>query len=320
MTSRFSLTTSKGVLGNRIAFLIPGEVTDGFLSQIAMFNLALRHQDAPLREARLIAYLGCEEGVEVPERWRRHLRDVEFRLVRRPESERQNMVQAPMRFMNDDPDLDYVFLCDADTLLTGDLNEVLAQLAHGFPVVGVLAHVPPKGMDTAQSWQELSMSTTGRPIELRHRYTLASPSFTERAPFYLNHGFIGFRADALREFQKLYPKLRQKAAEVLAMPNFAGQVGLSLTVNALGWEGSVLPLRFNFPNDPKAYALHPYEGTDIRLIHYLRENAFKRSKLFADQAAFDAFLNTPPQIFDQHFHQALMIYTNGEYPFAAEYA
>ncbi|MBY6067780.1 hypothetical protein KUW17_13570 [Leisingera aquaemixtae] len=318
MVSRFSVAADMGISGNRIAFLIPGEVTDGFLSQVAMFNVTLRSQKAPLCDARLIAFLGCEDGVEVPERWRRHLKDVEFRLIRRPESERQKMVQAPMRFMIDDPDLDYVFLCDADTLLTGDLREVLAQLACGFPVAGALAHLPPRGMETAESWQALSTATTGRPIELRYKYTLTHPNIALRAPFYLNHGFIAFRTDALREFQQLYPELRQKAADVLEMPNFAGQVGLSLTVNALGWEGSVLPLRFNFPNDIRAYAMHPYEGSDIRLLHYLRENAFRRSTLFADKAAFDAFMGSAPQQSDQHFHQALMNLTNGEYPFATD--
>ena len=46
--------------GRRICFSIPGEPTDGFLSQISMFNLALRKAPAPLCNARIIAYLGCD--------------------------------------------------------------------------------------------------------------------------------------------------------------------------------------------------------------------------------------------------------------------
>lgn len=316
MSSSFSLNPDTDIPGHRIAFLIPGEVTDGFLSQIAMFNISLRYQPAPLCNARLIAYLGCEDGVEIPERWQHHMKDVEFRLIRRPESESTKMVQGPLRFMIDDTDLDYVFLCDADTLLTGDLNEVLAQLVFGFPVAGAIAHLPPKGMENPEAWQALSQSITGKPIKLRHRYAILNPKISLRAPFYLNYGFVAFRTDALREFQKIYLDINQKAADALAEPRFSGQVGFSLAMNALDWQGSVLPMRFNFPNDMRAYALHPYEGSDIRLIHYLRERSFKRATLFSKQGAFDAFLRSSPQQADQHFHQALMIYTNGEYPFA----
>ncbi len=299
---------------NGICFSIPGEVTEGFLSQIAMFNLALRALPAPLGAARIVVSLGCAPGTSVPARWQPYLRDVEIRLVHRPDSEKQNLIQAPIRFCEDDPTLDYVILCDADTLILGDISEVLHLLGRGFPVAGMIAHFPPFDAD---EWGDLSTRLTGSPIEQPYLYTLmdAKTAYTQRAPFYINHGFLAFRADALRTFATPYVQMRKVVAETIERPFFSGQVALSLTLNALGWRGAPLPMRYNFPNDQRAFDLHAHEALDIRVLHYLRERHFQRASLFADAESFHAFIDTPPEAPDAPLHAAIMRLTEGRYPF-----
>lgn len=304
--------------GDRICFSIPGEVTDGFLSQIAMFDLALRALPTPFCDARVIAYLGCEDGVVIPARWQPHLRNVEIRLIRRAASEAHLIAQAPRRFTEVDDTLDYVILCDADTMLLGGIGDVLLPLAQGAPVAGVIAHLPPPGF-TNDTWRGISTELSNRPIELKYPYTLQPPDTganAPRAPFYLNHGFVAFRADALRDFCPTYLDMRKSLASRMKLPIFAGQVGLSITLHALGWQGVALPMRYNFPNDDRAFDLHRSEIQDVRVLHYLRENNYLRSEIFAKEEAFRRFVDIEPASFDRILFDALARLTGGDYPFS----
>lgn len=308
------------VQGVRLCFSIPGEVTDGFLSQIAMFALVLRALPAPWSQARIIAYLGCEPGVTIPPRWQPHLADVECRLFHRPASEAHLIEQARRRFTDVPEACDYVFLCDADTLILGGLDEAVHALAQGAPVAGVIAHFPPPQFSDAE-WDAQALALTGRVLARPYVYTLQEPPARYgqpvlRAPFYLNHGFVGFRADALRIFGPQFHQARSAAMGYLKLPIFGGQLALTLTMAHLGWTGAVLPMRYNFPNDPRAVALHRYEAQDIRVLHYLRENYYRRSTLFADPAQFAAYLALEDLPLEEQILQAsLMRFTGGEYPF-----
>lgn len=303
--------------GRRIGFLIPGEPTDGFLSQIAMFDLALRHAPAPICDARLIAYLANDRRSTLPERWRAPLNNVEARFVPSQTEDHPYGAHAARRFAEDDPDLDIVILSDADTMVLGDLRDVLRLLAQGFPVTGVIANSPPFKEDL---WANLSTRLTGRAISQPYFYTLMDPATAAlanapRAPFYANHGFLAFRGDALRQFSAPYLKMRMAVTRTMERPFFAGQIAMALTVHALEWHGVALPMRYNFPNDDRALALHRYEAQDVRILHYLRERNYHRSELFASRAGFEKFVQKPPDAADQTLYQALMHLTGGDYPF-----
>ena len=98
-------------------------------------------------------------------------------------------------------------------------------------------------------------------------------------------------------------------------PFFAGQIALAMTVHALGWRAAPLPMRYNFPNDDRALALHLHEAQDVRVLHYLRERNYRRTELFASRAGFESYIAKPPDMADQVLHRALMWLTGGEYPF-----
>ncbi len=305
--------------GDRIALAIPGEINDGFLSQIAAFRLALRRLPPPYGEARILAFLGAKSATEqVPERWCTALQDVDIRIVTRDPTEGY-VPQARARFGIDEPGLDYVFLCDADTLPLGPFDKALSKLLRGAPVVGVVAHGPPPHFRHSD-WNALANELTGTPLTFPHRYTIwrpKNPGMAEaiRAPFYLNHGIVGFRADALRIFHEPYLALRAAVEARVDPPAFAGQMALTLTLHHLGLKGAALPMRFNFPNDDRALALYPKEARDVRLLHVLREARFQRATLFADPGAFATFMSARPEGADALVYDALMRLTCGEYPF-----
>ncbi|KXF75000.1 hypothetical protein ATN84_20120 [Paramesorhizobium deserti] len=314
---------SAPAVGTRIAFSIPGEPEDGFLSQIALFDLALRQMSQPLRDARVIAHLRGGEATVVPLRWRPHLKNVELRFIKpAPDQKPAYATQAMDRFRINEPDLDVVILCDADTLLLGGIDDVLRQLALGTPVAGVIAHFPPPDFqDPNQDWRDLSKRIIGSSVTLLHPYTLVDPNLVQGqdrplAPFYLNHGFLAFRADALKEFSRRYIDMRARVAgHMTKYPQFVGQVSLTLTQHELGWKPAALPMRYNFPNDARALDLHKYEAGDIRVLHYLRERSYKRNELSSSDTAFYRFMKLELDAADRIVQSALQRITGGEYPF-----
>ena len=309
--------------GRRICLSIPGEPTDAFLSQIAMFRMAVRVQPQPLRSARIVAYLGTEETHPVVSaRWLPHLDDVEIRFVDPGDVRRLGYAaQGGARFRPVDESVDYVVLCDADTLLIGDLGEVFRHLERGAPVAGVIAHFPPATFTQPhQDWVRISEAITGRRIPLEYTYSLLSPQHGAwapgvRAPFYVNHGFLPFRADALAELAVVNARMRERIAEVEGATFFQGQIALSLSIHELGWSPVELQMRYNFPNDPLAVHLHLQDAHTVRVLHYLRERNFKRGEVFASQAAFDTFVASAPDGPDGLLHSALLRLTGGVYPF-----
>ena len=74
-------------------------------------------------------------------------------------------------------------------------------------------------------------------------------------------------------------------------------------------------MRFNFPNDPIADELYPYELENVILIHYLRTNLFNRHRIFADLIDFRQFIRAPLIGSNKIFQSYVLHLTDGTYPF-----
>jgi hypothetical protein len=304
-----------------ICFVLAGELNDCFLSQIAMFNLAVNKSNSLPTNIQIKAYLGTDDNCTIPVRWRKHLEGVEIVYIQKQFYPDIYIPQAMFRFVGDYTGVDYVILCDADTLILGSIDHVIQQLYYGYPVSGVIAHYPPSCFeDSNKDWQSISKKLTNKSITLPYNYTLMNSNELAiknhpKSPFYLNHGFLAFQSDALKEFSTQYVKMRKLVCEIINPPFFAGQIALTLTVNDLGWQGDTLSMKYNFPNDEKALKLHAYESQDIRVLHYLRENNINRCSLFSEQIAFNSFISKIPPYSDEILHIAIMKLTKGIYPF-----
>ena len=76
-----------------------------------------------------------------------------------------------------------------------------------------------------------------------------------------------------------------------------------------------LPMRFNFPNDPRFDRRYPVELDNILLVHYLRTRLFDRHTLFTDEAQFARFMTAPLKGSNHAFRDAVRRLSGGRYPF-----
>jgi len=305
----------------RICFSIAGESNNHFVSQIAMFNLALRQLPEPYSQAHIKAFLGVEDEHNYDQKWGDHLTNVEIISIKKRNYSSVYIPQALQRFCANYSDYDYVIMCDADTLILGDLDEVLSSLSKQEPIAGVLAHLPPSNFSNPNNnWREISHKLCKKSINLRYKYTLidyeeGQNTKSLRAPYYLNNGFIAFHAQSFSDFSAVYPNMRELVCELINPPFFAGQIALALTINHLNWEGICLPMRYNFPNDSRAIKQHGSEANDVIVLHYLRENNYSRSTLFSQENTFYQFLELNHTVPDRLVFDAIMKLTKGHYPF-----
>ena len=306
----------------KIEFLLCGSPTDAFYSQTAMFRLALDSLGGIYRQARLVLCIGDGDVASVPDRWRRHLRDVDVLWVPR-KAFRDVGSGGDFRYEVLDAGCDLSLLCDADTLLLAEIDSAALQRMVERPGIrGVIAHFPPPFGDTAglgrvgrdprDFWQALSRAVLGRPLPLDHRHTLTPEPVA--CPFYVNYGVLIGGFEPLRalydQLRVVQPKIRRHVGN-----QFFAQMGVALACAAADLATEALPLRYNFPNDPLADAMHPGELADVRFMHYLRTQVFDRHRIFASAADFEAFMRLELGGSNGVFQDRVRRITAGSYPF-----
>lgn len=305
----------------KIEFLLCGSPTDAFYSQTAMFRLALDSLGGIYRRARLVLSIGDGEVAAVTARWRPHLRDVEVLGMPRTTA-RESTSSGMFRYTVLDASCDLSLLCDADTLPLAAIDPaVLQHMAERPAIRGVIAHFPPpfaasgllRGCRSPQDvWQTLARSVLHRPLPLDHRHTLTREPTA--CPFYVNYGVVIGGFESLRA---LYDQLRivQPQARRFLGNEFHAQVGLTLACQAAGLATEALPMRYNFPNDPLADAMHAGELEQVKFMHYLRTEAFDRHRIFASAAEFGSFLRLELSGSNRVFQDRVREITAGTYPF-----
>ena len=304
----------------KIDFLISASPSRGMLSQIALFKLCLLSLGGFYSRARLVAVLGDHEKEVLPSTWRHWFDDIEVEWAHRPGAENPHYrAQHDVRFEVMRRDADIVFLCDADTVPMRPFDGLMEDLMARPALAGVIAHYhfPINGQkgDPKRDWSMLASRIIGSGIDTPNRYTLHSPECTDRAPFYINYGLFAGPPDLLSEFYRRDRQLRDLVADVIGGHWWAPQVSLALTCAELQLPTLALPVRYNFPNDPKAESLYPEDLIQIVFLHYLRLQFFDRQKVFADPYAFGEFLDLNLAGSNRTFQDFVLRLTGGRYPF-----
>lgn len=310
----------------KLDFVIPGSATPAFFSQIAFFRLCLNALGGHYADARVAAVLGDHKSEDIPDRWRRHLGNVDV-IWAHPPGAANPMYQAQTLgcFPAVRPDADVAFLCDADIAPMRTFDDLLHRIVDRPTLAGVTAHfhfgpkderpLPPNERTPETDWPNLAEAIVGKPIRLLHRYTLMDHESPQRAPFYINYGVLAGTPQLLKRVYARDKQIRPKVVEMCG-PFWASQVILALTVVDLDLPTTTLPMRYNFPNDPVADRLHPQEMNDVVFLHYLRLNLFDRQKIFADPHEFEKFLDLPLNGSNAVFQDFVQRRTGGNYPFA----
>lgn len=303
----------------KLEFLLCGSPNDGFFSQMAFFRLCLDRLGGPEAAARLVCVFGDHSVEEIPARWQPYFQGIEVHWAHAAGADNpHHVLQHNMRFDLVDPGADVSFLCDADVAVLAPVSQLAQSLIDNPALAGTIGHYhfPREGLDRdpARDWPQIARAALGRDIPRPYRYTLMPPETPPAAPFYINFGVFAGPPEYLAQFHERDLQIRPKVAAILD-DWWAPQVSLSLTCAELGLPVRALPMRYNYPNDPKADALYPDEMAQIALLHYLRPQQFKREQVFAEANVFDAFLKKPLSGSNAIFQRFVADVTGGRYPF-----
>lgn len=308
---------------------MPGSANDHFFSMIAFARMSLDALGGLFANARLVAVLGEWEEPKIPNRWQDDFDNID--VVWSNPDKMPNPTFAAQhfdRFENIREDADLAIICDADICFMRRFSDlVLDVIREGF-VGGVMAHYhfPINGLrgDPEQDWTQISKTVLGRPMGLEHRYLFGRapddyPQFDAfkrpRAPFYINYGFLIGKPAQLKSLAARERELTPEV-ETLVEPYFAAQVALALACDDLDLKTRALAARYNFPNRPEARLLHPGELSEVVVLHYMYEENFRRSRVFANRSDFEVFLAKSLRGPDAVFQSKVRALTGGKYPFS----
>lgn len=305
----------------KLEFLLCGSPTDSFFSQMAFFRLSLDHLGGDEAAARLVCVFGDHDSETIPERWKPWFERIEVHWAHAIGAENpSHLAQHLIRFDLIDPQADAVFLCDADVAPLAPMAPLVRDMLAAPALMGTIGHYHfPRDGQTgvpAQDWEEIAQRVLGRSLDLSYRYSMHPPESTDRAPFYLNLGVLAGTPALLRQFHQRDQELRPKVAEIVG-DWWAPQVSLPLTCADLDLPVRAIGMRWNYPNDPKTDAAYPEEAANIGFLHYLRPHQFRRGEIFADPAAFQAFLDKPLSGSNATFQAHVRAVTQGIFPFPA---
>jgi len=309
----------------RLDFLIAASPSPAMLSQVAFFRMCLNALGGAYGDARLVVTLGDHDVETLPGDWRRYFDGIEVEWAHAPGAANPlHRAQHDRRFEVIRPNADVVVLCDADVALMRPFDELIADLMIRPAIAGVIAHypftvgsaqnVPIEQRTPEKDWRELSRKFIGKSIDCPYRFTLLDPDSEMRTPFYLNYGVVAGTPDIFSDFYKQDTRIRdQVSADVGDW--WGPQISLTLAVAALDLPSKALPMRYNFPNDPRADNLYPDELKDVIFMHYLRTTRFNRSRIFADPEAFEDFIGSHFLGSNEVFRRFVEQVTGGSFPF-----
>lgn len=309
----------------KVAFLIAASPDDAFYSQIAALTAQLYDLSWSRWRPSVHVYVGGDREADPIHDWRRYLADVRISWTSDERFQRDgDWAQSDDVFRFAPGDADVLVALDADTFPVAGFESMLDRVQDTGAVAGVVAHYSPApGRVLRDVWTEVASGLTDAPLEFAHDHTLVSkdaPVETRRTPFYLNFGVVAFRRDAFQAIAPRYLAFRQTVQERLTLPDFSGQVALSLAIADAGVPTWALPMRYNFPNDPIADTMYGDELAQLAIVHYLRTSEFDRHCIFAGPTAYAAFVRQPLSGVNRVFRDAVVARFGESYPFPRDAA
>jgi hypothetical protein len=188
----------------------------------------------------------------------------------------------------------FVMYADADVIFVRDFSDLLADLERSPAVAGVIAHAPPfPKLRSSEIWDPLCAEYGVCVPPSIHEYTgwgfMVKAPEHRYTPLYFNFGMVIAPAEMMSEIGE----------EIIAADDFVNkrlttffrfQIALTLAIQKHRLTSRALPLRYNFPNDPRFDQRYPDELADVRILHYLRCEVIHRENNFAELKRVAAFI------------------------------
>jgi len=181
-----------------------------------------------------------------------------------------------------------VLMLDADVLVMREFDELSALLDSQPGIAGVMAHASPflalEEQGHLHSWQQLFECTGLSTPPFTHEHSgwgIMDHSPVRRfAPPYFNTGVVLGTASILETLYAPYMRALNSVRSIMDS-YFFEQIALTLALFDTGIPVHVLPLRYNYPNQPEFDAARPGELEAIRFLHFLRTKIVQREADFA---------------------------------------
>jgi hypothetical protein len=306
---------------------IAGSANDHFFSNIAFLKKTLNALGSHYASARVIAALGEWQEPMVPDRWKPYLDEVDFVWVEGDEGLSLPFAGqhfARVRAIRAEADL--AIICDADVCFVRKFDARLDKIHKADAIAGVMAHyhfptAAGRG-DPDHDWDRIGLAAIGRKLKRRHRYLFgrapedppADAADSPLAPFYINYGVMIGTPQNLKLLHDREKELIPVVASMV-LPYFSAQISAALVCAELRLPTIALPARFNFPNRPEAESRQPGELERVKILHYMYEQNFKRSRLFSNHQIFRRFLESDLEGVDGVFQRFVRRVCNDQYPF-----
>lgn len=180
----------------------------------------------------------------------------------------------------------YVLMLDADVLVIRPFDELVEAAERAQGPAAVMAHVSPFKNTTPghqDAWR-LLFAESGLHVPkfgFEHSGWGLKELDPERrfSPPYFNTGTLLAPASALNELYHPYLAALDRVRGFMDTYYFE-QIALTLALFSEDMGFEVVPLRYNFPNQPEFDAAHPEELASVRFLHFLRTQVVDRERDF----------------------------------------
>jgi hypothetical protein len=280
----------------RLEFRVPISPTPGFFSQVRAFEFALWRLGPPYSTARLIVCVGdnCDlEAVRAANAWSGNR--VRWEAVPRSVFDEFGIHgTADWRWLLPPGDADLIILSDADTVLLRDIDPMLATMTLDRAAVrGHMAHAPPPSVggglpDGKGYWPALFTRFGAAWPDQLFSYSMDENGLFSQAPAYFNLGFVACSPAALSIVGgQIFEFQREFMREIDS--NMRCQIAVSVLSHRNSIDVNVLPASYNAANDLVHLRNNYISSSDIRVLHYLRNDEIDRSTIFQPEH-LDGFL------------------------------
>ncbi|MEM9520635.1 MAG: hypothetical protein AAGA37_15050 [Actinomycetota bacterium] len=287
----------------RAAIRVPISPTPNYLNRSVLLMHSLHAAD-PEASRHSIDLFVSPDTSPAPERWRDAVADfgLHWHDVEPASFASFGYAAASLARVRTPTDADVVLKADADMVVIGPVGELIERSHTTQTVLGVTAYRSPFNATTFPYAADHSPRECWS--ELFARMGLAAPSFVGRhpagfengwdtattsCPAYFNYGVVAMPAPAAAQIGAILADEQARVDKVFSGAHYA-QVALTVAMYRLGLRAEELPLRFNFPNQPRYVEPYPQDASDIRILHYMSRDMFDKEADLDDLASIEGWL------------------------------
>ncbi len=280
---------------------VPISPTASFITMLHYFAASLAQVAGRFTSVNIVVTVGgdCEAfnlGAENPQLGRY---PIEWRWIPRETYQQHNYFATGAARWAVPFQADYVLMADADVLFVRDFSDLVGALSFPSGIGGVMATFPPfmargRGNIDGEEWPQLfkRAGVPQLPFDTPHpgfKIYYGTEEGIELGPKYYNFGFVMGTRCAMNKIRSSFQSDYEIAHEYMAS-DLAAQVGLTLSMARHQLRANAFPVRYNFWASRKYVGAYPADFRDLRVLHYLVDDAIRKHVDTADYRSVERWI------------------------------